>query len=141
MKRLITALLLIPTLALGDGITIEKPMIPLAPPSALAHAAFMTLTNAGDTPKVLIGASAERYMMAHIHKSEETDGVATMSSVDMIEIAPGQSVMFEHGGLHIMLMRPQNPMAEGDMVSLTLEFADGTQELVEAMVMPFQHGM
>ena len=139
MKNLLAALMLLPTAALADGVTIENPMIPAAPPGVMTHAAFMTLTNTGEAPRQLIGVTAEGYHMAHIHLSEEKDGVATMSTVDQVEIAPGQSVAFEHGGLHIMLMHPMGTKAEGDMVPLTLEFANGETQTLDVMVMKMTH--
>lgn len=141
MKSLLAALLLLPTAVLADRLTVEQPWIPAAPPKAMAHAAFMTLTNQGDTPAQIIGVRAEGYMMSHIHMSDEKDGIATMSSVDMIEIAPGQTVALKHGGLHIMLMKPMSPKAEGDTVALTLEFSDGATQEVTATVMKKHHGM
>ena len=86
------------------------------------------------------GVSAEGYRMAHIHKSEVKDGVATMSPVDLVEIAPGQTVTFEHGGLHIMLMGPEGPVAMGEVVRLTLQFANGDTQLIEAPVKRLMHG-
>lgn len=141
MKSLLAAALMVPTAVFADGLTVDTPWIPTAPPKAMAHAAFMTLTNEGDTAEQIIGVSANGYMMSHIHISEEKDGIATMSSVDMIEIAPGQSVTLKHGGLHIMLMKPMAPRAEGEMVALTLEFADGSTQEVMATVMKMTHGM
>ncbi|MEM7670633.1 MAG: copper chaperone PCu(A)C, partial [Pseudomonadota bacterium] len=104
------------------------------------HAAYFTLANSGEAPRQLIGVSAEGYAMAHVHKTEVKDDIATMSSVDLIEIAPGQTVAFEQGGLHIMLMRPEAAKAEGDTVSLTLEFANGKTLSVAAKVMPVMGG-
>ena len=60
--------------------------------------------------------------------------MATMTMVDMVEVAPGQSVMLMQGGLHIMLMKPAAPKAEGDSVSLTLMLGDGSTQTVEATV-------
>ena len=106
----------------------------------MAHAAYMTLTNSGDATKSLIGVSADGYAMAHIHKTEIVNDVVSMASVDLIELAPGKAVTLESGGLHIMLMKPAAAIAEGDMVSLTLEFDDGTTQNVSAMVMNMKHG-
>lgn len=140
MIRMTLACLFFPVFAFAGDLSVESPMIPLAPPNAKVHVAYMTITNEGDTPKALIGVSAEGYAMAHIHKTEVTNDVVSMSAVDLIEIAPGQSVAFEAGGLHLMLMKPGAPLSEGDTVGLTLQFADGSTERVEAMVMKFKHG-
>lgn len=141
MLRSALAILILAAPALAEDLSIRNAMVPLAPPGAMAHAAFMTLSNEGEAPVQLIGVSAEGYAMAHIHRTEvKADDVVTMSPVDVVEIAPGQSLVFEHGGLHIMLMRPEAPRSEGDMVRLTLEFADGSTQAVDARVMRTVHG-
>lgn len=140
MIRTALALMVLPTTLFAGDLTVENPMVPLAPPGVMAHAAYFTLANSGKAPRQLIGVSAEGYAMAHIHKTEVKDDIATMSSVDLIEIAPGQSVAFEQGGLHVMLMRPEVAMAEGDTVSLTLEFANGETLPVAAKVIPMMGG-
>lgn len=134
MTRFALALLALPTFGFAGDLTIENAYVPLAPPGVMAHAAFLELTNTGDSPRQLIGVSAEGYAMAHIHQTREQDGIATMSAVDLIEIAPGQTVTFAHGGLHIMLMRPEAPVQAGDEVTLSLEFADGSRTPVAAIV-------
>lgn len=141
MKRLVLALTCLPGLAFAEGLTIEGPVVPLAPPGVMAHAAFMQITNTGDRPRQLVGVSSPDYAMAHIHQTSEQNGVATMSGVDVIEIAPGQTVTFAHGGLHIMLMHPKAALAEGDTVGLSLQFANGAAKPVTATVMRLhRHG-
>lgn len=135
MIRYAIALALLPTVVMAEGLSVDRPMVPMAPPGAMAHAAYFTLTNSGEEPRQLIGVTAEGYAMAHLHLSEIKNDVATMSSMDLVEIAPGQSVAFEQGGLHVMLMRPEAPLEDGAMVNLTLEFANGETLPVSAMVM------
>lgn len=139
MIRAALAGLICPTALFAGDLAVDGAMVPLAPPGVMTHAAYFTLTNAGDAPRHLIGVSAEGYMMAHIHRTEVKDDIATMSSVDLLEIAPGQSVAFEQGGLHVMLMRPTAPLAKADTVDLTLEFANGERLFISAKVMPM-HG-
>ena len=140
MRAMAFTLLLLPLPVLADGLKVVDAMVPLAPPTAMAHAAYFSLTNEGDDVRRLIGVQAGGYAVAHIHWSEIKNDIATMSSVDLVEIAPGQTVTFEHGGLHVMLMKPQAPTAEGDAVSLTLEFADGATKAVRAVITRLHHG-
>ena len=134
-------LMTLSTPALSGGIEITDPMVPAAPPAVKAHAGFMTLTNTGATKRSLIGVSAAGYHMAHLHKSEEKDGIATMSAVHQLDIEPGQTVMFEHGGLHVMLMHPTTPLSEGGAVTMTLTFADGEEVTVTAPIVKMHdHG-
>ncbi|MCV3273296.1 copper chaperone PCu(A)C [Roseobacter sinensis] len=138
--RMALALLLVPATGLVADITVDKPIIPLAPPGAMVHAAYMTISNTDDVVKQLVGVSAEGYAMAHMHKTEVKGDVATMLAVDVLEIAPGQSVVFESGGLHLMLMHPEAPARVGDTVALTLEFSDGSTDAVSAKVVKMIHG-
>ncbi|MEL6169738.1 MAG: copper chaperone PCu(A)C [Pseudomonadota bacterium] len=138
MIRAALSLMFMPATLMAGEVTVEAPVVPLAPPGAVAHAAYFTLANTGDTPRQLIGVSAEGYMMAHIHRTEVSGDVAMMSSVDALEIPPGQSVVFAHGGLHVMLMRPTAPLEKGGQVELTLEFANGEAIPVSAIVVPFK---
>ncbi|GAA6181862.1 copper chaperone PCu(A)C [Shimia sp. NS0008-38b] len=135
MKRLLTALAFLPVAAFADPLKVENAYVPLAPPSSMAHAAYMELRNQSDASKELVGVSAEGYGMAHLHISEEKNGVATMSAVHMLQISADSAVTFAPGGLHIMLMHPQIPQAEGDHVHITLTFADGGTQIVVAKVM------
>lgn len=140
MIRTAIAYMLLPTALTAGELAVENAMIPLAPPGVMAHAAYFKLSNNSDASRQLIGVSAEGYMMAHIHKTEVKDDIATMTSIDVLEIAPGQSVAFEPGGLHIMLMRPAAKLEEGANVNLTLEFADGETLPFSAEVMPMMGG-
>ncbi|WP_413718697.1 copper chaperone PCu(A)C [Silicimonas sp. MF1-12-2] len=141
MIRIWSVLLaLLPVSAWSGELTVSDPRVLLAPPGARAHAAYFTLTNAGDEPRELIGIGAEGYAMAHLHRSEHRDGVATMSPIDALQVAPGQSVVLAPGGLHVMLMNPEGRASEGDIVVLTLEFSDGTSLNVPAVVTRMAHG-
>lgn len=142
MKPLLIAALcaFLPGAALAGDIAVEAPVVPLAPPGVMAHSAYLTLRNHGGSPRVLIGVTSRDYAMAHMHRSDEVDGVATMSTVDAVRIAPGQSVTFAPGGLHVMLMHPTHPQAEGDAVGLILHFANGEALAVSAPVIRMSHG-
>lgn len=131
----VLALMLLPLGATAGELKVEQAMVPLAPPTATVHAAYMTLTNDTDTVVQITGVRADGYAMAHLHESTISDGVASMRPIHMIEITPGQSVTLEHGGLHVMLMKPQEPVTQGAEVTLTLEMADGSTLPVTARVM------
>lgn len=133
-------LALLPLAAAAGELRATGAVVPLAPPGAMVHAAYFTLTNAGAAPRLLVGVRAEGYAAAHLHRSTESGGVVTMSAVAIVEIGPGRSVDFAPGGLHVMLMRPAAPLAEGASVPLVLEFADGTLLQVAATVTARAHG-
>ncbi len=111
--------------AMAQDVMIKQAYIPVAPPGMMTHAAYMTLENMGDKTRSLIGVKARGYGMAHLHVTSEKNGVASMSMVHQLDIAPGSSVALEPGSFHIMLMHPKGMSAAGDEVSLQLQFADG----------------
>nr|WP_256368242.1 copper chaperone PCu(A)C [Mangrovicoccus sp. HB161399] len=123
-----------PALAHAGDIAVTEARVALAPPGARTLAAYMVVANAGAAPRALAGVRAEGFAMAHLHHSMEKDGVAMMAAMDQIEIAPGGSVAFAPGGLHVMLMGPRKALAVGNEVVLTLIFADGAEIAVTAPV-------
>lgn len=135
MKSLaICATLLCPTLGMAEGITITNAFVPLAPKGAMAHAAYMQVTNKGDTTRSIIGVSAPNYTMAHLHESPVQDGIARMTSLQQLDIAPGQTVVLEPGGRHVMLMKPSAPHRLGGAVALDVQFANGETLSITAEV-------
>ncbi|CAN0602503.1 unnamed protein product, partial [Ectocarpus sp. 12 AP-2014] len=128
------AALLCPTFGVAGGITISDAYVPLAPKGVMAHAAYMEVTNTGEATRSMVGVTAPDYAMAHIHLSSETDGVATMVSMDQLDIKPGQTVALEPGGLHVMLMKPAAPLEPGGTVTLEVQFANGETMAVSAEI-------
>ncbi|MEP2979659.1 MAG: copper chaperone PCu(A)C [Lentilitoribacter sp.] len=122
------------TIAYASDLTVMEPWVPLAPPAAKAHAAFVMIHNHSDSPKTLISVGSDDYKMVHIHQSEEKDGVATMSMVEQIKIPAGGMLAMKPGGLHIMLMGPKNPVNLGDEIPIILNFEDGTSVDLKALV-------
>lgn len=133
-KFLLPLFVLFPSLAYASGLMIMDPWVPLAPPNAKAHAAYVTLHNHGQDPKVLVSASSANYKMSHIHISEEKNGIATMSMVEQVEIPADGLLSLEPGSFHIMLMGPKSPVSVGDEIPITLDFADGSSVEMMAVV-------
>ena len=124
-KANLLAVFFYPTLGFAGDILIADPFVPLAPKGVMAHAAYLQLTNSGDTTRSLIGVAAPDYAMAHIHLSSEQDGVATMTAQDQLDLKPGQTITLEPGGLHVMLMKPSKPLTLGGAVTFEMQFANG----------------
>lgn len=120
--------------ALAGTIVVTDAWSPAAPPAAPTHAAFLTLTNRGDQTRALIAVSAAGYAMAHMHESRMSGGVMTMTAVHQLDVPAGATITFQPGGLHVMLMSPQGTRKPGDLVSLSLEFANGETVPVTATV-------
>ncbi|ETX30409.1 copper chaperone PCu(A)C [Roseivivax isoporae] len=100
---------------IGHPYAIETPRV------AKAGAGYLTLTNTGTEPDALLAVEAELPQVM-LHRSETTDGVTSMRHVDRLEIAPGETVTFAPGGLHVMFMGLDGGLAAGDTVPAVLVF-------------------
>ena len=101
-------------------------------------AAFMDLTNPGDTPVTLVKASADFATTVELHRMTEVDGKMVMEvAPDGIVIEPGSHRHLVSGGHHIMLMGLTKELPIGDEVSLVLEFDTGQVTTIAAMVKEF----
>ena len=94
--------------------------IRLAPPGSMMLAGYVELENKGDQPLRITGGQSGAFGSVEIHRTEEVDGVSRMRAVPVLEIAPGQRVKLEPGGLHLMLMQPHRELDEGSTVAIDL---------------------
>lgn len=120
--------------------------VPVAPPGVKAHAAYLVLMNHGADLRAVTSVHSPQYASAAIHASQVKDGVNVMQHLAQVDLPAGSSVAFKPHGLHIMLMGPKKPMAQGDTVDLALALDDGTTVAVTAEVRkrgaaaPMNHG-
>ena len=142
MKALATATLALalltgapPVLAGGDAVVIEGAWSRASIGTSRPGVAYMTLQNTGDAPVTVTGLRTELAMMPMIHTSTtDAQGVNRMSHLEQVEIAAGETVALEPGGLHVMLMDLQRPMIEGESFTLSLILADGEEITVEVPI-------
>lgn len=116
--------------AVKDGLKIEDAWGRATPPKAPTGAAFMTITNSGADDDVLLGARSDVSKLAELHIHLDIDGVMSMRQVESIEIRPGQTITFEPGGLHVMLIGLKAPLTQGKSFPLTLMFEKAGEVVV-----------
>ncbi len=87
--------------------------------SAAVYLRIHNPTEKGDT---LLGANTERAAMTTLHMSGEEDGIMRMEMQDTVPVPAGETVHFEPGGLHIMMMRLSQRLTEGEVFPLVLSF-------------------
>ncbi len=101
--------------------------------TAISGIGYLSITNEGDTPDRLIAVEAD-FERVTLHRTEIDDaGVARMlSQEDGMEIAPGETLVLEPSGLHIMFMGlGGDPWEEGETFEATLIFEEaGPLEVV-----------
>lgn len=103
------------------GIAASRGVLLLPPISGRPGVAYFNIRNDGTKATALAAVYIEGVGKAEMHKSEGT----TMTPVDTVALAPGKTVKFEQGGLHIMAFDIDAALTKGGTTEMTLTFAGG----------------
>ena len=127
------AVLLLPLTATARDCApqVKDGWIRLLPGGMPMQAGFGRIENRCAMPATLVSASSAAYASVELHESRVVDGVNRMRAVPELRIAPEGAAVLQPGGLHLMLMRPLRPLAEGDVARLRLVLADGRRVFAE----------
>jgi len=97
---------------------------------------FFSLCNTGQRTVDLIGVRTDIASIETLHRTNlGVTGVARMSAVPELRVAPGASVTLEPGGMHVMLIDLEAPLVEGTTLPLRLTFYDGDDLTVEVPIL------
>ena len=88
------------------------------PPGKSMTAAYGRLQNFGDETLVVIGVSAEVAAHSSLHETRIERDRSTMRPVSNVTIAPGEEVGLTPGGMHVMLMKLDAPLVEGESIDI-----------------------
>ena len=70
----------------------------------------------------LVGVSSDVAEAVEMHESKMNEDVMEMRQVQSVPLGAGEEVMFEPGGLHVMLVNLQRDLEAGDEIEITLHF-------------------
>jgi hypothetical protein len=96
--------------------------------------AFMRLTNGGAQPDRLVSAASPIARVVELHTHIREGDVMRMRPVADIPVPAGQTVELRPGGLHVMLIGLNAPLAQGSRVPVTLRFERAGEVQVELTV-------
>ncbi|MGY6548202.1 MAG: copper chaperone PCu(A)C [Roseinatronobacter sp.] len=124
----LAASLAVPALAC-DTVEILDPFARASTAMSQSGAAFMTLVNPGPGACRVIEARSDIAERIELHTHiEDADGVMRMVEVEEgFTIPAGGTHALERGGDHVMFLGLTQSLAQGDEISLTLVFEDGTE--------------
>jgi copper(I)-binding protein len=88
-----------PVVAANVVVTAPAPGMPMA-------AGYLDITNRSGTSIRITGVSSPDYKSVEMHETIVEDDIARMREIPALEIENGETVVFERGGKHLMLMRP-----------------------------------
>lgn len=82
-------------------------LVVTAPGAGMPMAAgYLEISNRSGTAIRIDRVSSPEYGSVEMHETVIEDGVARMREIPVLEIAAGDTVVFERGGKHLMLMQP-----------------------------------
>lgn len=121
----------------GDGVTVSD--IRLGEPTGPNAGLYLTV-EVSEADR-LLGGSTDIASMVMTHETEmSNDGHMSMVHVDGFDIEPGEPLVLEPGGKHLMLMDADR-VSEGDTVEVTLMFENYGEMTIEAPVVAPQMTM
>ncbi|HEY1283868.1 MAG TPA: copper chaperone PCu(A)C [Steroidobacteraceae bacterium] len=141
MYRLITLLLSLLLLAPSVAAAQTQPLIVQnawmrKAPGADSAAVYLVMRNASVRPVVVVGVRSPVASHVMVHETTLTAGQSRMRAYDRLVIAPGKSLTFEPGGLHVMLSGFTRSILIGQTVPLVLVLSDGSTVPVAVAVRP-----
>ncbi len=92
------------------------------PPVAKVGVVYFTLRNDTKKSDRLLKLSTPVATKVEVHRTEELDGIARMREVAVLHVDAGQTLEFQPGGLHVMLMGLRKPLVAGTTYELELLF-------------------
>ena len=107
-----------------EQLEISKAYVRGLPPGQKTTAAFFTIKNITDNVLTLKKLSTPNAEKAEMHETQEQAGQMQMRKLDALTIKPGETVVFEPNGKHIMLMGLTLPLKEGELITLRLCFGE-----------------
>ena len=96
---------------------------------------YLAVTNTASDDDAVVGVSTSASPEAGLHRTETTEsGASTMRSVEEVPVPAGGTTTFIEGGYHVMVEDIPVPLRVGDAVTVTLDFASGTEAELEVPV-------
>lgn len=88
----------------------------------MTGAGFLSVTNAGSTPDVLLAVETPAAKRVEIHQGSTAGGIMRMRKLKGLTIPAGGKVTLQPGGSHLMMLKLTRSFAAGDKVPATLVF-------------------
>jgi copper(I)-binding protein len=108
--------------ALAGELAVTNAWSRATPPVAKVGVIYFTLRNDTRKSDRLLKLSTPVAAKAEVHRTEVQDGIARMREVAVLHVEAGQTLEFEPGGMHVMLIGLREPLVGGRTYDLDLLF-------------------
>ena len=115
-------------------IFINNAWSPAAPPVAPTRVGYFSITNFSDKTIAIVDITSPLFTQASFHETHIVDGVVSMKALGKLVLNPKQELIFEPGGMHLMLMNAKAGLAQAKSIPLMLGLEDGQKINLELLV-------
>ena len=125
---LLSALLMVACSQTQAPLSASDVVVTQSVPGMPMSAGYFKLTNNSGQAISISHVTSPQFASVQMHETIIKDEVARMVALETLILQPGETVSFEPGGKHLMLMRPVD-----DIDSVTLEFFAGESLLLSVI--------
>lgn len=129
---LLAALLAACSSDVGVTLVADDVVLTTPRPGTSTSAGYLQLTNRSDRPVQITSVTSPQFARVEMHETIVSDGVARMRPIESLTVPPGDTLHFEPGGRHLMLMQPDEPLGDvtlyfftADSIALTVHIDSG----------------
>lgn len=115
-------------------VNISNAQVRLLPSVVPNTSAYLRLENDTTQPLILVSASSPVSKKVEIHNHIHEGGVMKMVHLPSLIVPPGETLHFQPGGYHLMLLGLKKPLKEGQIVPITVTTKGGYNIAIEAKV-------
>lgn len=122
--------------ALAEGIEVHDAYAIQGMPGGPTAAAFMVILNNGGAPDRLIAARSDVSARTELHTHvEDENGVMQMREVEEgFDLPTDGEIIMQRGSHHVMFMGVTDPLADGQVIPVTLVFETAGDVVIEVTV-------
>ncbi len=92
--------------------------IPEAPPVVKVMAGYVKIKNPTATTIDINKVTSPDFEKVEMHLTIEKDGMSRMQKQDIVSVAAHDEMIFQRGGLHLMLINAKHVMKRGEKITL-----------------------
>jgi periplasmic copper chaperone A len=120
----------------ASGIEVSAAWARPTPAGTTVGAVYLTLRSGDEDALMAVQVDPAIAGGAAVHETmtEGSDGMMTMTPVSALALAPGDDVVLDPGGDHVMLTDLAAPLTDGETFPIELEFRDHAPVTVTVVV-------
>ena len=123
---------------INDGLTIENATAKATIPGTKVSSGYMKIINNSDKAITLTGAASAIAQHTEFHRMFMRDSQMAMRKVDALEIPAQGSIVLAKNGYHLMFMGVKNDLKADQIITVSMQQANGEHFDVQLLVMPLK---